>query len=137
MKLKIGSHLFHFFFKHLKVKKVAGIASGRKTHFLLMDFDTKDIHIKNIVRLNLRHRFPHSALCYMETPNGFHVIVWRRFNFRDATRELVSTPYIDLNHVAIGIKRGYWFLETRFPAVPVKKTQLPWVRYMVIERAEA
>jgi len=107
-----------------------------------MDFDAKgDVHF-NTVRLNLLKRFRlfqeyHALgsiprLTMYKTKNGFHAIVWKRYSFRDALKELVKTPFIDLRWVAIGIKRGYWFLETPIP-IPAPKGIRP--NYMKIERA--
>jgi hypothetical protein len=116
------------------VRQAYGIKSGTQEHLLLMDFDENDNDIKNYVQnevwSNLRQRFPKAKIIMYDTENGFHVIVFKRFPFREALIELVKTPYIDLNHVCIGVKRGYWFLETKLPIPLIDKN----VEFMKIER---
>jgi hypothetical protein len=100
-----------------------------------MDFDTKDARIMRLVWENLRMRFPNADLFLYETKHGFHAIVFVKLGFREAIKELVKTPYIDLGHVAIGINRGYWFLEN-LQCIPrnIWEKHLD-LQFMVIERA--
>lgn len=126
-------------FSTFKVRDAYGLCSGKnsklgrgRSHFLLMDFDLDNPILFNTVKWNLRARFPTTKITIYKTRGGFHAIVWKRFSFRKAVIELIKTPFIDLNHVAIGIKRGYWFLETLvLVTAPFNLRPL----YMKIERA--
>jgi len=136
--MKIRFKLFNrvFALYWFKVRKAYGIKSGSSDHYLLMDFDSKDPKIMDMVWWNLRQRFPNADLYMYETKHGFHAIVFKRFSFRRAIEELVRTPYIDLNHVAIGIQRGYWFLENP-QCIPYKLyAKHPDLEFMFIERVE-
>ncbi len=130
--MKIRFKLFNlvFFLSIFRVRPAYGIKSGTKKHFLLMDFDTKSDTVKNAVWLNLKQRFPKEKILMYDTRNGFHAIVFKRFTFREAVVELVKTPNIDLNHVCIGVSRGYWFLETKLPIPRIEKE----MEFMKIER---
>lgn len=138
VRFKVGRWVFAFY--GFKVRKAYGIESRVKDnnglHHLLMDFDVKDQRIINLVWENLRRRFPNSDLFMYETAHGFHAIVFAHLGFREAIQELVRTPYIDLQHVAIGISRGYWFLENPqcIPKAILKRH--PDLSFMVIERVE-
>jgi hypothetical protein len=95
-----------------------------------MDFDIKRGRAKETVWTDLKQRFPKAKIIMYDTQNGFHAIVFKRFPFREALIELVKTPYIDLNHICIGVSRGYWFLETKHPIPPIAKK----LEFMKIER---
>lgn len=123
-----------------KVRKAYGVKSGSHGHYLLMDFDVSDAldkqGIMEYVWNNLQGRFPHVDKLMYETKNGFHAIVFQRFPFKQAIIEMVKTPYIDLSHVAIGINRGYWFLETKNGIPERFHTLHPDIEFMVIERGD-
>lgn len=129
-----------FVFYCFKVRYAYGVQSrvegSEDLHYLLMDFDEKNPRIMSLVWENLRMRFPNSDIFLYETKHGFHAIVFAKFSFREAVKELVKTPYIDLNHVAIGISRGYWFLENP-QCIPRKIWEKhPDLQFMKIERVE-
>lgn len=136
VRFKVGRWVLAFY--GFKVRKAYGVESRVKgqsdLHHLLMDFDTKDNRIMRLVWENLRRRFPNADLFMYETAHGFHAIVFVHLGFREAIQELVRTPYIDLQHVAIGVNRGYWFLENPqcIPNAIVKRHQD--LAFMVIER---
>ena len=137
VRFKLFGRVFAFYC--FKVRSAYGVQSkvqGKDDlHYLLMDFDTKDARIMNLVWENLRVRFPNSDLFLYETKHGFHAIVFAKFSFREAIQQLVKTPYIDLNHVSIGINRGYWFLENP-QCIPKKIWEKHQdLQFMKIERA--
>lgn len=147
--MKVRFKLFNrvFAFYCFKVRKAYGIKSGTHGHYLLMDFDigeedvvksmsgvTKE-GIMRAVWQNLQSRFPNADKLMYETKHGFHAIVFKQFPLKQAIIEMVKTPYIDLSHVAIGLSRGYWFLETC--RIPYKfYVRHPDVEFMVIERGD-
>ncbi|MEM1562953.1 MAG: hypothetical protein QW734_07935 [Candidatus Bathyarchaeia archaeon] len=138
VRFKVGRRVFAFYC--FKVRRAYGVESRVKgndgLHHLLMDFDVKDERIINLVWENLRRRFPNADIFMYETAHGFHAIVFVHLGFREAIKALVCTPYIDLQHVAIGINRGYWFLENPqcIPNAIVKRH--PDLSFMAIERVE-
>ena len=87
-----------------------------------------------------RAQYPNSKKLWYTTPHGIHVIVFEKHSFKNAIRELVECPFIDLKWVAIGIKRGYWFLESHSKVAP--KQFYGWEKldkdltYMMVERVD-
>lgn len=131
VRFKLFGRVFAFYC--FKVRKAYGVKSGSQNHVLLMDFDNGNPIKFYTVRKNLMERFPNVPIIMYKTKHGFHAIVFKRFGFRRAVEEMVKTPFIDLNHVAIGISRGYWFLETPQPIPRLTRD----VEFMRIERGEA
>lgn len=97
-----------FFFDCFKVRWAYGVSSftkdDRKLHWLLFDIDDKTRFAEV-----MRHYKQYNRYFY-PTPNGYHVIVLKPCSLIEAARELLL--YSDPVHVAIGLRRGYWFLET-------------------------
>ena len=58
------------------------------------------------------------------TNNGFHVVVKKPFLWLEAIRQYTKAIEhgADEYHFKIGIKRGYWFLDTRFYQETVDKS---------------
>jgi len=46
------------------------------------------------------------------TKTGYHYIVFYALSFRQMIVLLADAPYVDEKWLRIGVKRGYWFLET-------------------------
>lgn len=138
VRFKVGRWVLAFY--GFKVRKAYGIKSGTHSHYLLMDFDAEDGLSKEglmeHVWSNLRQRFPHDDVYMYPTKHGFHAIVFRKFPLKHAIVEMVKTPYIDLKHVAIGIMRGYWFLETPLGIPEPYFQRHQDLEFMVIERVE-
>ncbi len=140
--MKVRFKLFNrvFAFYCFKVRKAYGIKSGTHRHYLLMDFDVDEGKDKNKLAekiwQNLRTRFPNADMLMYPTKHGFHAIVFQKFAFKQAIVEMVKTPYIDLGHVAIGISRGYWFLETPVCIPERFYGRHPDIEFMVIERGD-
>jgi len=104
------------------VKSVIPRTNG--IHWLLFDCDNVSFEVS--FRWAIAH-YRNPVVAY-PTPHGSHVIVFKPSTFNEAIGELLGNPYADINHVRIGIKRGYWFLETY---IPITQKQ---VQYMRIER---
>ena len=137
MKLRIHNHLLFFYHKH--IRKTYGICSRVKyscnLHYLLFDIDmiaklhntNEDIPMQDVISY-FRAQYPYSKKLWYSTPHGIHVIIFEKHSFKNAIRELVECPWVDLKWVAIGIKRGYWFLESHSKIVDDDLT------YMMVER---
>lgn len=117
---------FPFFFR-LELKRLRfayGVTSNVPNsglHYLLFDCDTKpdfDYFIQ---------RYKEPIVMY-PSAHGWHVIVFQACSFSEAISKMAHCPFADKNHLAIGIKRGYWFLETYVPLF------FKELKYMRIER---
>jgi len=69
-----------------------------------------------------------AAYILYPSKHGVHAIIFSPMPFQEVVSTLLACPYVDPSYVAIGIKRGYWFLENH---VPVESKR---VTYMRIER---
>ena len=131
MKLRIHNHLLFFYHKHLR--KTYGICSRVKhscnLHYLLFDIDIPKKYLYDALSY-FRAQYPNSKKSWYSTPHGIHVIVFEKHSFKNAIRELVECPWVDPKWVAIGIKRGYWFLESHSKIVDDDLT------YMMVERVD-
>lgn len=114
MRIRIGDRVISLScsLKSFKVKDVVGLRSGFQTHHILLDFDSKNQMVELDVMNYIDDRWKGEHVRYYPTPNGFHVIVFKRHSFRRAVREMILTPHVDLMHVAMGMRRGYWYLDT-------------------------
>jgi len=129
MKLRIRNHLLLFY--HYNIRKCVGISSKVKgsddLHYLLFDIDNPEDCQKACEWVH--HNYPSATIMYESSPNGgCHIFVFYKFSWRGLLNEMLYCPYIDLNWYALGIKRGYFFLETRH------KLAYPDVTYMRVDR---
>lgn len=103
IKLRLASHLFSFRFG--RVKKVVGICSLRpnsdRYHNILFDIDRTTDEIPYAISYSWSEKSPH----------GIHLIRLGNHSFKRCIRELVLCGACDPNHILMGIKRGYWFLQ--------------------------
>jgi len=126
-KLRFLNHLF--FFYHYKVSEVYGISSQVKdlgdAHFLLFDIDNTDADISLEWFYNTYKSYRKT---FYITHNGFHAIVFKAQSFKNTIKEMLDCPYIDKTWVALGIRRGYFFLQTQI------RIAYPNVTYMKVDR---
>ena len=132
MKLRIHNHLLFFYHKHLR--KTYGVCSrvrlSRDLHYLLFDIDIdKDTPVQYVISY-FQAKYSYSKKVWYSTPHGIHVIIFEMHSFKNAIKELVECPWVDLKWVAIGIKRGYWFLESH------SKVDSEDLTYMMVERID-
>jgi len=108
LKLKAGPLLFNLTI--LKIRKAIGLTSfvpnNPQKHWLLCDWDEKP------------HKgwINHCDIFY-KTPHGYHGIKFSPHTLTETAQILLEWE-CDINHVALGLKRGYWFLENWKPIPP-------------------
>jgi len=124
MRIVFKSPFFLFCFNLKKLRKAYGICSKVRGcngyHYLLFDCDDKfnfDWFLDH---------FKEPMVCY-KTAHGHHVIVFKKVWFSAVPSALLECPFIDNAFVSIGIKRGYWFLESP-PFFTVKHVQATIMR---------
>jgi len=108
LKFKAGPLLFNLTI--LKTRKAIGITSftpeDPTKHWLLCDWDDLP---------------PEWAEKYCDifykTPHGYHGIIFEAHTLKETAQILLENE-CDVNHVALGLKRGYWFLENWKPIPP-------------------
>jgi hypothetical protein len=72
-------------------------------------------------------------LCY-STQHGSHAIILNEMSFQQTVQTLLACPYSDRVHIAMGIKRGYWFLDTKTHPFTREELKLYNLSTMRIER---
>lgn len=101
-----------------KLRYAYGVCSNvpntEKLHYPLIDCD----ECENAPRLYdwLRSNCGEGFVFY-PSKKGYHAIVFAKLSFPECAKFLTGCPYSDKSHVALGIKRGYWFLESYIPMV--------------------
>lgn len=129
---RIFNHLL--FFRHKKCRSAFGISSKVKgsdvLHHVMFDIDFDDKGSKKIMPVIewLFDRYHDFEIDWQITPHGMHIIIGKQLRFTACARELLECPFVDTAWVAMGLLRGYWFLETRVPV------RFPHVTYMRVER---
>jgi len=113
LRLRLGNTILEIRAKRLR--EAIGIASfnrfDRNLHHALFDIDggTKQL-MEALDYINLFYE----EWSVHKTPNGFHVVTYDKpTSFLDCANILMNCPNIDFTYVIVGLKRGYWFLETR------------------------
>ena len=114
MRFRAFNHLFLAY--HYKVSKVLGISSKipeSNCHNLLFDVDNVEEKDFGRIMHYFVHHYNRNPFTWYRSNNGFHFIVFKPQTWRQTLKEMVGNPYVDLNWAALGIKRGYFFLQTR------------------------
>lgn len=124
MRISFKQSPFFFSLTIGRVKKVHGIRST--PNILLFDVDEQKTFFEAF-HWFCKH-YPLSLVMQYATRHGYRVIVVSPFKrtFQQQATVLVNNPFVDMKWVSIGLKRGYWFLESDVP--------IPQARYMEIER---
>jgi len=105
-----GHHLFFslYFGFHRPSYGVSSIVKGSGyLHHYLLDCDCKNPDFLVWVKNN----FNGITKVIYETENGYHLLCDIHLSFRDMAKEIIKSPFVDINWFALGLKRGYWFLE--------------------------
>lgn len=124
MRLTFKRFPFLFQITCMKLRKAYGVRST--SNILLFDVDEQKTFFEAF-HWFCKH-YPLSLVIQYLTKHGYHVIVVSPFKrtFQQQATVLVNNPFVDMKWVSIGLKRGYWFLESDVP--------IPQARYMEIER---
>ena len=133
MKFTVLGHRFAFF--HKKVRESYGLCSKLKNgkHILLFDIDELAEGVKDRdIDVYIRGAYPRSAYSRVPTKAGWHVIVWKEYELRDAACELLFCLFSDPVYVGLGLKRGWWFLERNEIFVPDEFKDK--IRFLMVER---
>lgn len=99
-------------------------------HYTLLDIDQQPKQSTYDEIFDYLCETQDSPFIITQSKRGFHAIVFNALPFHKTAENMLSVPYCDRNFVAIGIKRGYWFLETYIPIF------LENLAYMRIERTK-
>lgn len=100
---------------------------GSDNHYLLFDIDTVD-YVDFLLYFLKEHLDRYPYIRY-NTPHGIHCIVLWGNSFVDTAKMLLEAPCVDKTWVAIGLKRGYWFLK---PTIKLPKA-FKVMRFMKIQ----
>jgi len=123
-----------------KVRKAIGIYSITKSnplkHYALFDLDTKEKD-KVLKSIRYMHKKCTKAQDFFicETKNGFHMIAFQKYTLIELGKLLLLCPNIDLSWLAIGLKRGYWFLEN-YKELPKPLQEMYNLNYGEVERID-
>lgn len=122
------------FFCAFKTRKAYGIKSLLKNghHIILIDVDSKTWDPLEIEAI-CEFLYQNDKWTWYPTDHGFHIIVWRQCPKWEAIQEMLEFPGLDLGWMGIGLKRGYWFLETPRP-LKIPKEMKGLIQFMAIER---
>ena len=134
MKCKVLSLELTMSLKRLKhVKGLNSRVPDTTFHYPLFDCDNPTS--LNALRKWINRRYGEYPVTSYRTPNGFHVILWMPSSFGHCCYILGDAcehGFSDRTHFALGVKRGYWFLQSYDTKVsPPKGLEC---RYMRIER---
>ena len=94
-------------------------------HYLLFDVDE---NVKGCDTALTWFKEKYGKIIWYPTHNGIHVIVLKPQAWVDTLKEMMDCPYVDLTWVALGIRRGYFFLQT------YRNVSFPNATYMVVDR---
>ncbi len=135
MRLFLKNHFFLFSFNLARLRSAYGVCSYvpqtmRRLHYPLIDYDESDG--KDLFDY-MRKEVPYASFCY-PSRHGFHAIVFNAMSFYETAGFLSTCRFADKNHVAIGLKRGYWFLEQRNQPIPRVFLEKYPLTFMRIER---
>lgn len=130
----IGSTYFFFRWSLYTKRKAIGISSlypeNPEWHYGIFDIDTQEERER--VETYLMKWYGRIDFAY-ETKKGLHYMVFSPNPFILTASIILGCPDIDLSWFAIGLKRGYWFIENYSP-IP-KKLRLKYpIHYMKIDR---
>jgi len=81
-------------------------------HWFMADLDTQCTNCLMEFEGWLIKMFGAQNQIKYRTQNGYHYIVFYALPFRKLLSLLADAPYVDEKWLIIGVKRGYWFLET-------------------------
>jgi len=114
--LKFGWH-FKFEINVMKTTKwrygiTSRIPGVEGHHWFVADLDTQCQPCIREFEKWLYDKLGQNHVVKYRTQNGYHYIVFYGLTFRKLLALLADAPHIDEKWLKIGVKRGYWFLET-------------------------
>ncbi|RLI42940.1 hypothetical protein DRO69_09845 [Candidatus Bathyarchaeota archaeon] len=99
-------------------------------HHLLLDVDCKSQDFLDYLKEN----YPNVPKIVYSTKNGYHGIIDLHLSLREVSKHIIRCPFTDINWFALGLKRGYWYLE--YKTHPVFLFNIPDLTFMRVERIE-
>lgn len=115
MHIRLGNYTL--FFSVFHSRKTYGICSrtrnDQELHYLLFDVD--DPLCVPMARRYFHDRYymeGYRCYSYGTVSGGLHTIVLKAQDIYETAIEMLQCPFVDSAHVGIGLKRGYWFLNT-------------------------